>query len=1241
MYFALNKSDLRPTFLLVWRALALVLLICVVAIGSTRPALAGASAPARPGITIIRSSDGNQPGAEVNAASDGRAVATGESDATDKQLGGPEQIEVLRSGSETSLRVDEDGNPVSWDGTDVPEGQYKLVVYSMRKDRMDRFRFIEFRVENLTKPAEDDTVQRPNINPGSKSSQEPATPTPVIEDQATDATVTQDTAAQAPATQVPATQQQVTQQPVVDERVVQEPAVQAPVVQELVVQQPAPQQPLALAPTPKLIEQEATVIQPSENPNQASPTSPEPTTQAQPSAAVQTVPAPTPVLVQNFEAKFGPLASTYQQGSGKAMPISVSGELKHNQDLMVLAWSVAERRMVKEFAFTKTDGPWEIPASKLDLLPPGGVNLQLHVREASSTIRRQTVDVEFLARTFPFKIAFSNPPAGYELGSGRSLTLQTKGTLDQQADVLVLAWSLSESRLVNEFAFTMERSPWTIPASQMDKLPVGDVELQLITRDANRDKVIHRMTITAPPPKVPVISVAPETVFTVGQAAALNIALADVIPNDCELVAMAWSVGNNQMVDAFEHTLSNSDPSISAGKMNLLPEGQNEVRLQVRQNGQVLKQVTAKVVVEPKTEPEPILSAEPAARFANAPAQYTQQSGGAIGFEVENLPAGGDVLVLAWSDVQGKLVDGFGHTLRGAPWQIEAAKLNTLPAGKVELQVIVRGGDTRPKTTHRLVIVAPTTSTGGGDSNTNDPTTNPTPATDENPTTENPDETGGETTEPPTNEGPTTEPENNGNTDTPKAPDLTGLSSVTAGFTALVKSADTRVIYVSDSLGKDSNDGQNENAPVKTLQHGMSLLRHGKPDWLLLKAGDTWENQSLSGFNKGGAGADKPMVIGAYGQGARPLIIPPVGSHGIKTENQYINGLVIQGLHIYGATRDPGSPKYVDRKAEADGINIRTNGSEGRYVKGLVIEDCKISHFDANIKIVDDWARKQGIGVPGRIDAKIRRNIIRYASGADSHSIGIYLEGTRDTVVEQNLIDHNGWAQTDGVEHRNKRSHNIYAQQFNGPITIRHNILSRGAAHGLQLRAGGDIEQNLFVRNALAFWTAVNDSKANYNVIMESDDMNPDVPEDRRGVGIEGWNMKNYEVIGNVVARRAGSLQRPGIDVSADNLTVKNNIVYKWSDNRVGEFGESINYGSANPTVSGNLAQELFNGQNPPYVDPERSVGSYAKTLGMEPKLETFLDAAASRPRGQWIDELDPASVCRYIRNGFELLPHD
>jgi hypothetical protein len=56
----------------------------------------------------------------------------------------------------------------------------------------------------------------------------------------------------------------------------------------------------------------------------------------------------------------------------------------------------------------------------------------------------------------------------------------------------------------------------------------------------------------------------------------------------------------------------------------------------------------------------------------------------------------------------------------------------------------------------------------------------------------------------------------------------------------------------------------------------------------------------------------------------------------------------------------------------------------------------------------------------------------------------------------------------------------------------------------------------------------------------------------------------------------------------------------------------------------------------PDYTDPDRTVESYAATLGLDPTLEAFLAAARQQSRLDWRAELTAPVLNDYIRAGFE-----
>jgi parallel beta-helix repeat protein len=146
---------------------------------------------------------------------------------------------------------------------------------------------------------------------------------------------------------------------------------------------------------------------------------------------------------------------------------------------------------------------------------------------------------------------------------------------------------------------------------------------------------------------------------------------------------------------------------------------------------------------------------------------------------------------------------------------------------------------------------------------------------------------------------------------------LIGCSTVLA---AAQSAASANTYYISSTSGNDGNDGL---SPEKAWQHlskifwkSTSKTPFQPGDHILLKRGDQWDGQirlQASGT------AQKPITLGAYGQGAKPLIYgddqharwePVAGHPGIYTTDMgegsilgaiYLDGKILKTIYPSGS----------------------------------------------------------------------------------------------------------------------------------------------------------------------------------------------------------------------------------------------------------------------------------------------------------------------------------------------------
>ena len=371
------------------------------------------------------------------------------------------------------------------------------------------------------------------------------------------------------------------------------------------------------------------------------------------------------------------------------------------------------------------------------------------------------------------------------------------------------------------------------------------------------------------------------------------------------------------------------------------------------------------------------------------------------------------------------------------------------------------------------------------------------------------------------------------------------------GWTVVTPSADSRMIYVSNSTGSDSNSGLSPTAPLQTIGKGLTLLRTGFPDELLLKRGDTFSTSIY--FNNSGRSAQEPMLISYYGDNSLPRPVIDGGTVTAMSGGTLIKYLDIIGVDFTSSTHDPTSP------------NFNNQGNYGFFDLGtmdsLLIEDCRFRNFIEGIVIQATPTLYGPIS-----NVTLRRNEVIDCYTTNGNSQGMYAEGVNGLTMDQNIFDQDGWSQLVPGATANTFSHDVYIQSSCTNCVFTNNIFADAASHGLQARGGGLVQGNLFLNDAAGFSFGLVNGATTHpggvsgqvtgNVVLGS------ANGVNGGLGIELGNLMpgGNTVVSNNIVADAPSIQvnpaiwlSPGLgvanpqqEVGLNSLTFSNNVVYHW-----------------------------------------------------------------------------------------------
>ena len=403
-----------------------------------------------------------------------------------------------------------------------------------------------------------------------------------------------------------------------------------------------------------------------------------------------------------------------------------------------------------------------------------------------------------------------------------------------------------------------------------------------------------------------------------------------------------------------------------------------------------------------------------------------------------------------------------------------------------------------------------------------------------------------------------------------------------SGWSILTPAADSRLIYVSSSLGdditaefyapRDVKDIQDPGLikPYKDIHAAMKHVREGYPDWVLLHRGDSW-NVEVDIELKAGRGLFERSVLTSYGESSiRPMIKSTAARTIIMSGGT--NYVAVMGLSLYANERDPHSLDFQGWGSASKSAGITIFSPDDKNGGSILLEDNDLNYFNSGILL---------LGSGKLVDIEIRRNIIRNSYSEDSHSQGIYAN-TASVYLEENIFDHNGWFKQQIGSGNDKAqgqatffNHNTYfSDAFNTRFI--NNFFLRSSSIQNKWTANSDsiskvdsvksfdllIEGNLYVGGEVGISAGGNtdyDNGPRWNDIRIIDNVLISIGRDQPTNRALGWGVEATDWDGGVIC---GNYL-----LDTDNINVTNVFGIKVS-------GHSDNVNVTRNTIAGIIAKE-------------------------------------------------------------------
>ena len=394
------------------------------------------------------------------------------------------------------------------------------------------------------------------------------------------------------------------------------------------------------------------------------------------------------------------------------------------------------------------------------------------------------------------------------------------------------------------------------------------------------------------------------------------------------------------------------------------------------------------------------------------------------------------------------------------------------------------------------------------------------------------------------------------------------LPKKSEGWTIFTPSEDSLIVYV-------SNDGNDETAETytkkelgnspftppkkmilrsfKTFKAAFGKTRENKPDWILVKRGDTFFESIKV---KNGKSLTEPFLVAAYGEDKSNPTFNTGDKIGLQMCCKSFKFIAIQGFDFYAHTRMPNSTYYISPKGNY-GIGVYIG--DGHLGNGLLIEGNRFNFYTNNVV--------QGPGTLKNI--VIRRNSFFDSYSTTSHSQGLYAANV-SLKLEENIFDHNGWlVQASDIAGKEQGAATVYN-------------------HNTYFSDTNDVEfiNNIFIRSASIHnkWTANKGTHSSSDIIIKNNlYIDGEIGISAGGNKAGAYRLKNYQITDNVMlnigrSQPTGRTLGWGLEIiDWDGGRVKNNYFLNQVAPQVNNtFGIKISGTTKNVEIENNKFDNLY-----------------------------------------------------------------